>query len=322
MPAPLLELRDLTVRLGNAAGAAVLDGLTFQLAPGEVLGIVGESGAGKSVTGAAILRLLTSPLCQTSGEIRFEGARIDNLAEAQMQRLRGGAIAMVFQDPLTALNPVFTIGQQLVQTIRQHLPMSAAQARGRAVQLLREVGIPSAEERLTSYPHEFSGGMRQRVVIALALAGEPRLIVADEPTTALDVSIQAQIIALLVTLSRNRGMGVILITHDMGVIAEAADRVAVLYAGQLAELGPVAEVLRHPHHPYAQGLIAAIPKIGAGLDMLPQIRGTMPRIDALPPGCPFHPRCDRVMPICRTERPEPMPRSGGTLAACWLEESA
>ena len=322
MQAPLLELRDLTVRLGGKSGPAVLDQLSFDVAPGEILGIVGESGAGKSVTGAAILRVMTHPLRQTAGEIRFEGVRIDTLPEAQMQRLRGGSIAMIFQDPLTALNPVFTIGQQLVQTIRHHLPLSATEARQRAAQLLREVGIPSAEERLSSYPHEFSGGMRQRVVIALALAGEPRLIVADEPTTALDVSIQAQIIALLVALTRKRGMGVILITHDMGVIAEAADRVAVLYAGRLAELGSVAEVLRRPRHPYAQGLIAAIPRIGAGLEMLPQIPGTMPRVDALPHGCAFHPRCERVMPVCRRERPDPMPRGAGTLAACWLEEGA
>ncbi len=322
MQAPLLELRDLTVRLGGESGPAVLDQLSFNAAPGEILGIVGESGAGKSVTGAAILRVMTHPLRQTAGEIRFEGVRIDTLPEAQMQRLRGGSIAMIFQDPLTALNPVFTIGQQLVQTIRHHLPLSATEARQRAAQLLREVGIPSAEERLSSYPHEFSGGMRQRVVIALALAGEPRLIVADEPTTALDVSIQAQIIALLVALTRKRGMGVILITHDMGVIAEAADRVAVLYAGRLAELGSVAEVLRRPRHPYAQGLIAAIPRIGAGLEMLPQIPGTMPRVDALPHGCAFHPRCERVMPVCRRERPDPMPRGAGTLAACWLEEGA
>ena len=322
MREPLLEVRELTVRLGDAAGPAVLDGLSFDLAPGEILGVVGESGAGKSVTGAAILRLLSSPLCQTGGEIRFDRARIDTLPEWQMQRLRGGAIAMVFQDPLTALNPVFTIGQQLVQTIRHHLPMNTVEARARAVALLREVGIPAAEERLASYPHEFSGGMRQRVVIALALAGEPRLIIADEPTTALDVSIQAQIIALLAGLARNRGMGVILITHDMGVIAEAADRVAVLYAGRLAELGPVAEVLRRPRHPYARGLIAAIPRIGAGLDMLPQIAGAMPRIDALPSGCPFHPRCDRVMPICRTARPEPKKRAEGVVSACWLEAPA
>jgi peptide/nickel transport system ATP-binding protein len=322
MRKPLLEVRELTVRLGDATGPAVLDGLSFDLAAGEILGVVGESGAGKSVTGAAILRLLTSPLYQSGGEIRFDGARIDTLPERQMQRLRGGAIAIVFQDPLTALNPVFTIGQQLVQTIRHHLPMNAVEARARAVALLREVDIPAAEERLASYPHEFSGGMRQRVVIALALAGEPRLIIADEPTTALDVSIQAQIIALLAGLARSRGMGVILITHDMGVIAEAADRVAVLYAGRLAELGPVAEVLRHPRHPYARGLIAAIPRIGAGLDMLPQIPGAMPRIDALPMGCAFHPRCDRVMPICRTARPEPTKRAEGVVSACWLEAPA
>ncbi len=320
MTTPLLDIRNLSVELARVSPLKVLDGINLHLSPGEILGVVGESGAGKSVTGAAVMRLMTKPLRQSGGEIWFDGTRIDTLSEEKMQRLRGKDIAMVFQDPLTALNPVFTVGQQLIQTIRQHLPLDQAAARARAADLLREVGIPSAEERLENYPHEFSGGMRQRVVIALALAGEPRLIIADEPTTALDVSIQAQIIALLVDLARTRGMGVVLITHDMGVIAEACDRVAVLYAGRLAEVGPVRDVLTAPRHPYSRGLIASIPRIGARLKELPQIPGTMPRVDALPPGCAFAPRCPFVMEHCKTHRPDATPRAGGVQVACWLEE--
>ena len=320
MTEPLLEIRRLNVELVRDVPLKVLDDINLQLAPGEILGVVGESGAGKSVTGAAVMRLMTRPLRQSGGEIHFNGKRIDTLPEAQMERLRGKEIAMIFQDPLTALNPVFTVGHQLIQTIRQHLPLSAAKARGRAAELLREVGIPAAEERLENYPHEFSGGMRQRVVIALALAGEPRLIIADEPTTALDVSIQAQIIALLLSLARSRGMGVVLITHDMGVIAEACDRVAVLYAGRVAELGPVRDVLTAPRHPYSRGLIASIPRLGARLSMLSQIPGAMPRLDALPVGCAFAPRCPFVMDRCKSQRPEAIERADGVQVACWLEE--
>ncbi len=318
---PLLDIRALRVELPGNPPLAVLDDVSLTIAPGEILGVVGESGAGKSVTGAAVLGLLTSPLRQAAGEIRFDGTRIDTLPEAQMRRLRGAEIAMVFQDPLTALNPVFTIGQQLTQTIREHSPLTRTEARARAVALLREVGISDPEDRLEAYPHEFSGGMRQRVVIALALAGEPRLIIADEPTTALDVSIQAQIIALLVGLARSRGVGVMLITHDMGVIAEAADRVAVLYAGRLAEVGPVAEVLLHPRHPYTRGLVGAIPRIGAGLEALPQIPGAMPRLDALPDGCAFHPRCPLADAACRTERPA-LRALGPVQVACLHAEKA
>ncbi len=316
----LLDIRALRVELPGSPPLAVLDDVTLSVNPGEILGVVGESGAGKSVTGAAVLGLLTSPLRQVAGEIRFDGTRIDILPEARMRRLRGSEIAMVFQDPLTALNPVFTVGQQLIQTIREHSPMGRTAAHARAVALLREVGISDPEARLDAYPHEFSGGMRQRVVIALALAGEPRLIIADEPTTALDVSIQAQIIALLVGLARSRGVGVLLITHDMGVIAEAADRVAVLYAGRVAEIGPVAEVLLHPRHPYTRGLVGAIPRIGAGLEVLPQIPGAMPRLDALPEGCAFNPRCPLADARCRAERPVPR-LLGAVQVACFHAEA-
>ena len=239
MPAPLLEVRHLRVEFPTRRGTLVaLDDISFDIAPGEILGVVGESGAGKSLTALAIIGLLDPPGRIAGGEIRLDGRRIDNLPEEEMRKVRGRSIGAVFQDPLTSLNPLYTIGQQLVETIQTHLPVGAAEARRRAVRLLEETGIPAAAARIDQYPHQFSGGMRQRVVIALALAAEPKLIVADEPTTALDVSIQAQIISLLRRLCRDHGAAVMLVTHDMGVIAETCDRVAVMYAGRIAEIGP------------------------------------------------------------------------------------
>jgi peptide/nickel transport system ATP-binding protein len=279
--------------------------------------VVGESGAGKSLTGAAIIGLLDPPGRVAGGEVRFDGRRIDNLPYEEMRRMRGRHIGAVFQDPLTSLDPLYTVGQQLVETILTHLPVSAAEARQRAIRLLQETGIPAAEERLDQYPHQFSGGMRQRVVIALALAGEPRLIVADEPTTALDVSIQAQIIALLKKLCRDHGTAVMLVTHDMGVIAETADRVAVMYAGRIAEIGPVADVIHRPQHPYTVGLMGSIPSLVTETERLAQIDGSMPRLTAIPPGCAFNPRCPRVFDRCRVERPDLIPVAT-TKAACWL----
>jgi peptide/nickel transport system ATP-binding protein len=234
-----------------------------------------------------------------------------------MRRVRGRQIGAIFQDPLTSLNPLYTVGHQLVQTIRTHLPLSASQARERAIDLLRQTGIPAPEARIDQYPHQFSGGMRQRVVIALALAAEPRLIVADEPTTALDVSIQAQIIFLLKRLAREHHAAVMLVTHDMGVIAEACDRVAVMYAGRIVEIGPVQQVIHQPAHPYTRGLMGSIPAMDEDRERLAQIDGTMPRLNAIPAGCAFHPRCGHVMPRCRRERPELMD-AGATRAACWL----
>jgi peptide/nickel transport system ATP-binding protein len=224
---------------------------------------------------------------------------------------------MVFQDPLTSLNPLYRIGDQLVETIRTHMSMSEAKARERAIALLTEAGIQGARERIDSYPHQFSGGMRQRVVLALALCAEPDLLIADEPTTALDVSIQAQIIALLKRLCRERGTAVMLITHDLGVIAETADRVAVMYAGRIAEIGPVRDVVQRPHHPYTKGLMGAIPTIGGRASRLAQIPGSMPRLAAIPKGCAFHPRCSHAFHRCRIERPELM-AAGGCKVACWL----
>src|SRR5438046_7610972 len=271
----LLKVENLVVEFPYRRGTLrALDDISFEIAPGEVLGVVGESGAGKSLTGAAIIGLLEPPGRIAGGEIRLEGERIDNLPPEAMRKIRGRRIGAIFQDPLTSLNPLYTIGHQLVETIQQHLPMNAQQARARAIALLGEVGIPAPERRIDHYPHQFSGGMRQRVVIALALCANPRLIIADEPTTALDVSIQAQIIALLKRLCRDHGAAVMLITHDMGVIAETADRVAVMYAGRIAEIGPVREVVKTPLHPYTVGLIGAIPTPDADVEPLTQIPGT------------------------------------------------
>ena len=316
--APLLAVDRLRVEFPTRRGAltAVHD-ISFTLAPGEVLGVVGESGAGKSLTGAAIIGLIDPPGRISGGEIRLAGRRIDNLPYDAMRRIRGREIGAVFQDPLTSLNPLYTIGRQLTETIVTHLPQSADSARNRAIGLLEEVGIPAAGQRFLHYPHQFSGGMRQRIVLALALAANPKLIIADEPTTALDVSIQAQIIALLKRLTREHGTAVLLITHDMGVIAETADRVAVMYAGRIVEIGPVADVIHRPAHPYTVGLMGSIPSIGADRGRLTQIDGTMPRLDAVPDGCAFHPRCPRALERCRHERPERR-ASGTTEAACWL----
>ena len=322
MSTPLLEVKDLRVEFPTRRGTLVaVDGISLSIAPGEVLGVVGESGAGKSLTGTAVIGLLEPPGRIAAGEIRLEGERIDNLPQEAMRRIRGRRIGAIFQDPLTSLNPLYTIGDQLTETIRTHLDVGAAEARKRAIDLLGEVGIPAPGSRIDAYPHQFSGGMRQRVVIALALCAEPRLIIADEPTTALDVSIQAQIIQLLKRLAREHGTAVMLITHDMGVIAETADRVAVMYAGRIAEIGPVREVIHAPRHPYTIGLMGSIPKVGAGGGKrhakLAQIDGAMPRLNAIPPGCAFNPRCPQRFDRCMTERPDPIV-VGANLAACWL----
>ncbi|HYD76794.1 ABC transporter ATP-binding protein [Ramlibacter sp.] len=316
----LLEVKNLVVEFPGRRGTLrALDDISFSIAPGEVLGVVGESGAGKSLTGASIIGLLEPPGRVASGQILLEGQRIDNLPAEQMRHIRGRKIGAIFQDPLTSLNPLYTIGRQLVETIQTHLPVDAAEARRRAISLLEDTGIPAAAERIDHFPHQFSGGMRQRVVIALALAAEPKLIVADEPTTALDVSIQAQIIQLLKRICREHGAAVMLITHDMGVIAETCDRVAVMYAGRIAEIGPVHEVINTPAHPYTMGLMASIPDMDSDRERLNQIDGAMPRLNAIPPGCPYNPRCPRVFDRCTRERPDLLP-AGVTRAACWLHD--
>ena len=301
---PVLETRDLAVAFDLRHGIVpAIRSVSLRIARGEILGVVGESGAGKSLTGTAVTGLLEPPGRIAGGEILLQGERIDNLPAKAMRRIRGRRIGTVFQDPLTSLNPLLRVGDQLVETIRAHLPLSRAEARTRALSLLREVGIPAAEQRLAHYPHQFSGGMRQRVVIALALAADPVLLIADEPTTALDVSVQAQVTGLIKRLCRERGMAVMLVTHDMGVIAETADQVAVLYAGRVVEVGPVGEVLRAPRHPYTLGLMAAIPTMQARRERLAQIDGAMPRLDAMPRGCAFHPRCPAAMAACREAVP-------------------
>lgn len=318
----LLQVKNLVVEFPSRHGTLrALDDVSFDIAPGEILGVVGESGAGKSLTGSSIIGLLEPPGRIAAGQILLEGERIDQLDAQAMRHIRGRRIGAIFQDPLTSLNPLYTIGRQLVETIRAHLPVTEHDARSRAIALLRDTGIPAPEQRLDHYPHQFSGGMRQRVVIALALAAEPKLIVADEPTTALDVSIQAQIIALLKKVCHQHGAAVMLITHDMGVIAETCDRVAVMYAGRLAEIGPVHEVINHPAHPYTEGLMAAIPDMTQDREYLNQIDGAMPRLNAIPSGCAFNPRCTKVFERCRVERPNLMD-AGASRAACWLHQES
>jgi peptide/nickel transport system ATP-binding protein len=318
MTDPLLSVRDLSVEFATRRGPIVaLDGVSFDISPGEILGVVGESGAGKTLTGLAIVGLLDPPGHIASGEIRLDGRRIDNLPLAELRKVRGRRIGMIFQDPLTSLNPLLRIGEHLVETIMTHSSLTTKQAREKAIALLDEVGIPAPASRVDGYPHEFSGGMRQRVVIALALCAGPSLVIADEPTTALDVSVQAQIIAVLKKLTRVHGAAVMLITHDMGVIAETTDRVAVMYAGRIVEIGKVGEVVREPLHPYARGLMAAIPTLQRRAPRLAQIPGSMPRLSAIPRGCAFNPRCPEVMDRCRVERPPLLP-VGERSAACWL----
>jgi peptide/nickel transport system ATP-binding protein len=318
MAEALLSVRNLRVEFPTRRGVlTAIDDVSFDIMPGEVLGVVGESGAGKSLTGAAIIGLLEPPGRIAGGQILLRGQRIDTLGIEEMRRIRGKRIGMVFQDPLTSLNPLYTVARQITETIRTHMDISDAEARKRAVALLDRVGIPAAARRIDDYPHHFSGGMRQRVVIALALCAEPELVIADEPTTALDVSVQSQIIDLIKEICAERGAAVMLITHDMGVIAETADRVAVLYAGRLAELGPVRQVITEPEHPYTVGLMGSIPTLTQDNARLVQIPGAMPRLNAIPQGCAFRPRCDRAFDRCASERPDPIDRGAGRRVACW-----
>jgi peptide/nickel transport system ATP-binding protein len=317
-----LSVRNLRVEIPTRRGVlTAIDDLSFDIQPGEVLGVVGESGAGKSITGSAIIGLLDPPGRIAGGEILLSGERIDNLSPSAMRQVRGKRIGMIFQDPLTSLNPLYRIGEQLTETILTHEKLSAKAAAEKAERLLVEVGIPAAGTRMSSYPHQFSGGMRQRVVIALALAADPELVIADEPTTALDVSVQAQIIALIKRLCKDRGTSVMLITHDMGVIAETADRVCVLYAGRLAEIGAVRDVVKRAQHPYTHGLMAAIPSlVDDPSDKLEQIPGSMPRLGAIPVGCAFNPRCFYRFGRCMRERPGIYP-AGASQASCFLHDS-
>ena len=319
MSTPLLEVRDLQTHFFTRAGLAkAVDGVSFDIAAGETLALVGESGCGKSVTAFSILRLIADPPGRiVGGSIRFEGRDLLALSGAQMRAVRGNRIAMIFQEPMTALNPVFTIGDQIVEAVLQHRALDRKAAWRRTVELLERVRIPDASRRANEYPHRLSGGLRQRAMIAMALACEPKLLIADEPTTALDVTIQAQILDLIGELKRETGMGVLLITHDLGVVAQHAQRVAVMYAGRIVEQAPIVELFESPRHPYARGLLASIPKGGAASDRLTEIPGMVPALNAMPRGCAFQPRCPLAFERCDRERPELSPVLEHRRVACF-----
>ncbi|CRL09477.1 ABC transporter ATP-binding protein [Phaeobacter italicus] len=312
----LLSVRDLTVKFAMRDNTVTaLNQISFDLAKGERLGIVGESGAGKSITGFSLMNLLSRPGYIDSGQILFGGQDITQLSEAEMRKIRGNRMAMIFQDPMVTLNPVLTIGQQMVETLRAHRSLSKAEAEQIAILKLREVYIPSPEERLNQYPHELSGGMRQRIIIAMALLLDPELIIADEPTTALDVTIQADIMELLLELCQSNKVGLILITHDLGVVSQMTERTLVMYAGRLIEAGPTREIINDPQHPYTQGLINALPQQTLPGQRLKQIPGNMPSLTAIPTGCPFSPRCEYAVDHCRKILPE-IVRYGQVEVAC------
>ncbi|MCS6963133.1 ABC transporter ATP-binding protein [Thermoflexus sp.] len=319
---PLLDVRNLEVRFFTRDGVVhAVNGVSFQLHEGETLGIVGESGSGKSVTMLSILRLIPQPPGRiTKGEVFFQGVDLLKLDEADIRRIRGSKIAMVFQDPMTSLNPVLTIGRQITEVLETHLNMSPREARRRAIELLQMVGIPNAEERLNDYPHQFSGGMRQRVMIAMALACHPQILIADEPTTALDVTIQAQIIDLVKRLRDELGMAIIWITHDLGVVAGLAHRVAVMYAGYIVEEAPVLELYHHPRHPYTLGLLGSLPRLDRReRQRLVSIDGMPPDLLELSRGCPFAPRCPYAFDRCWEENPRLEEIAPNHRIACWVD---
>jgi oligopeptide/dipeptide ABC transporter ATP-binding protein len=319
---PLLELRELQTHFHTDDGVVrAVDGVSFALMPGETLAVVGESGSGKSVTSLSILRLVASPPGRIAGgSIRFRGRDLLALSDAEMRAVRGREISMIFQEPMTSLNPVHTCGEQIIEVLVLHERLARPAARARAVELLRTVGIPSPEQRVDEYPHQMSGGMRQRVMIAMALACRPALLIADEPTTALDVTIQAQILDLLRALKREFGMAVLLITHDLGVVAETADRVAVMYAGQVVETCDVRRAFRSTRHPYTAGLLASLPRLGAGAERLRVIPGNVPNPVRFPSGCRFHPRCPLAVERCRSEAPALRDVGAGHFSRCFRAE--
>jgi oligopeptide/dipeptide ABC transporter ATP-binding protein len=314
----LLEVRDLTTSFQTGSGeVTAIEQVSFNLEKGEILGIVGESGSGKSVTALTIMGLLPRPPAKVlGGSIRFEGQDLRTLSDRAMQRLRGPGMAMVFQEPMTSLNPVFTIGEQIIETIRAHETLSQRASFARAVEMLEKVGIPSASTRMTDYPHQLSGGQRQRVMLAIALVCRPRLLIADEPTTALDVTIQAQILDLLLDLRDEFGMAIMMITHNMGVIAETADRVLVMYAGRMVEQAPVARLFDHPLHPYTSGLLSCVPTLEQDRDRLVAIPGNLPEPSRRPPGCRFSARCVHAIPACSNGIPPLLEIEPGHAAAC------
>jgi oligopeptide transport system ATP-binding protein len=319
---PILRVTNLKTVFSTRDGEIhAVNGVTFSVAAGELLGVVGESGSGKSVTMMALMGLLPSPPARiTGGSILYQGREVRGRSPREMRRLRGGEIGFVFQDPMTSLNPVFTVGFQLEEPIRKHLRLSKRAARTRAAELLDLVGIPEARRRLGDYPHQFSGGMRQRVMIAIALSCDPKVLIADEPTTALDVTIQAQILEIVRDLRRTLGMGIIWITHDLGLVAGIADRVMVMYAGYVVEHGPVARIFGAPQHPYTRALLATVPKLGgARAERLASIEGQPPLMTAEPRDCPFAPRCPRAFNRCRVENPARRFVEDGHDVACWWD---
>jgi len=323
----LLEVKNLQTHFPTRAGLMrAVDGVSFYIDKGELLGLVGESGCGKSITALSIMRLITAPGKIVGGEISFDGRNLLKLSDSEMRAIRGDDIAMIFQDPMTSLNPVFTVGEQIAEALRLHRKLSRKAARAGAIEAMREVSIPDPARRIDDYPHQLSGGMRQRVMIAMALACDPKLLIADEPTTALDVTIQAQILELLNELRKNRDLAILLITHDLGVVAEVADRVAVMYTGRIVEQSPVEELFARPRHPYTEGLLRSVPKLAsataAKAERLETIEGTVPSPTDLPPGCHFAPRCPYRMPRCTAEEIPLYDLEGGVKVRCVLFDLA
>jgi peptide/nickel transport system ATP-binding protein len=325
--AHLLEVNDLQTQFPTRSGLVrAVDGVSFHLDRGELLGLVGESGCGKSITALSVMRLISPPGKIVNGEILFAGKDLLKLSDAEMRQMRGDDIAMIFQDPMTSLNPVFTVGEQIAEALRLHRKLSGREARQATIEAMREVAIPDPARRFKDYPHQLSGGMRQRVMIAMALACNPKLLIADEPTTALDVTIQAQILELLDELRKQRELAVLLITHDLGVVAEVADRVAVMYTGRIVEQSPVDELFARPKHPYTEGLLRSVPKLTSEhvvrKERLETIEGVVPRPTDLPPGCHFAPRCPHRMPRCTQEDIPLYELDGGVTVRCVLYDLA
>ncbi|MFT3972738.1 MAG: ABC transporter ATP-binding protein [Amaricoccus sp.] len=321
-PAPVLEVSGLRTVFATRDGSVhAVNGVSFAVAEGEILGVVGESGSGKSVTMMSLMGLLPSPPAEiVGGSILYQGREVRDMTPREIRALRGGEVGFVFQDPMTSLNPVFTVGFQIMEPIRKHMGLSKAAARARAASLLALVGIPDAERRLDDYPHQFSGGMRQRVMIAMALSCDPKVLIADEPTTALDVTIQAQILEIVRELRERLGTGIVWITHDLGLVAGIADRVMVMYAGLIVEHGPVAEVFARPQHPYTRALLGTVPSVTEGRESrLRTIEGQPPILMAAPTSCPFAPRCGHVLDRCRRENPPRIPLPAGNDVACWWD---
>jgi peptide/nickel transport system ATP-binding protein len=325
--AHLLEVRTLQTQFPTRAGLVrAVDGVSFHLDRGELLGLVGESGCGKSITALSVMRLISPPGRIVNGEILFDGKDLLQLSDSEMRQIRGDDIAMIFQDPMTSLNPVFTVGEQIGEALRLHRRISRKQARQATIEAMREVAIPDPSRRVNDYPHQLSGGMRQRVMIAMALACNPKLLIADEPTTALDVTIQAQILELLDDLRKQRELAVLLITHDLGVVAEVADRVAVMYTGKIVEESPVDELFARPKHPYTEGLLRSVPKLTSTQviqkERMETIEGVVPKPTDLPPGCHFAPRCPHRMPRCTTGEISLYQLDGGVEVRCVLYDLA